>query len=64
LEGQRRRSLFAKYPPKEVWVSSSRLQCVKGGDFEAYKNRSSAAAYAWFVWEKGYSGDTVVKWFN
>lgn len=64
LEGQRRRSLFAKYPPKEVWVSSSRLQCVKGGDFEAHKNRSSAVAYAWFVWEKGYSGDTVVKWFN
>ena len=25
---------------------------------------SSAAAYAWFVWEKGYMGDTIVKWFN
>ena len=24
----------------------------------------SAVAYAWFVWEKGYRGDTVVKWFN
>lgn len=64
LEGQRRRDLFAKYPPKEVWVSSSRLQCVKGGDFEAYKHRSSAAAYAWFVWEKGFEGDPIIKWFN
>lgn len=24
----------------------------------------SAAAYAWFVWEKGYKGETTVKWFN
>lgn len=25
---------------------------------------SSAACYCWFVWQKGYKGDTVVKWFN
>lgn len=25
---------------------------------------SSAVAYAWFVWQKGYKGDTVIKWFN
>ena len=31
-------------------------------DFDAYG--SSAAAYAWFVWEKGYKGETTVKWFN
>jgi len=24
----------------------------------------SAVAYAWYVWEKGFKGDTVVKWFN
>ena len=24
----------------------------------------SAVAYAWFVWEKGYKGESVVKWFN
>lgn len=32
------------------------------GDFDMYG--SSAAAYAWFVWEKGYQGETIVKWFN
>ena len=32
------------------------------GDFEAFG--SSAAAYAWFVWEKGFKGETTVKWFN
>lgn len=25
---------------------------------------SSAACYCWFVWQKGYKGDTIVKWFN
>ena len=25
---------------------------------------SSAACYCWYVWQKGYKGDTVVKWFN
>lgn len=62
LEGQKRKAMFQKYPPKIVYVSSSRLNCAKDGDFEKYK--SSAIAYAWFVWEKGYQGDPVIKWFN
>ena len=38
---------------------------AKGGDFEKYKNGTGTAiAYAWFLWEKGYKGDTVLKWFN
>lgn len=24
----------------------------------------SAIAYAWYVWEKGFTGDPVIKWFN
>ena len=24
----------------------------------------SAIAYAWDVWEKGFTGDPVIKWFN
>lgn len=62
LEGKARRALFCSTPPIRVWVSSSRLKCAPNGDFDAIKG--SAAAYAWFVWEKGYKGDTTVKWFN
>ena len=25
---------------------------------------SSATCYCWFIWQKGYKGDTVIKWFN
>ena len=65
LEGKARRALFDKHPPKVVYVASSRLLCAKNGDFEAIKaGGGSAVAYAWFIWEKGYKGDTIVRWFN
>lgn len=65
LEGKSRKALFKKYPPKNVFVSSSRIMCAKNGDFEGMKQGGgSAVAYAWFVWEKGYTGDTIIKWFN
>lgn len=60
LEGQKRKKMFEKYPPKTVYVFSQRQKCAINGEFE--KTGSSAAAYAWFVWEKGFTGDPVIKW--
>ena len=62
LEGQARRKLFDKYPPKRVYVFSGRVKCAKNGDFD--NMGSSAVAYAWFVWEKGYTGHPIIKWIN
>ena len=62
LEGKARKEFFKKYPPKTIYVCSGRIPCAKNGDFEKYP--SSAIAYAWFVWKKGYKGDTIVKWIN
>ena len=65
LEGKARKELFKKYPPKVIYVASSRLLCAKNGEFEKMKaGGGSAVAYAWFIWEKGFKGDTVVRWFN
>ena len=65
LESKARKKLFEKYPPKTIYVSSSRLQCAKNGDFEKYgKGVGTAVAYAWFIWEKGFKGEPVVRWFN
>lgn len=60
LEGRARRKFFEENPPKRVWVTSSRIQCAKNADFTS----KSMVAYAWYVWEKGYKGETVLKWFN
>ena len=62
LEGQKRKKLFEEYPPNVVYVFGKRARCAKGGDFERYTN--SMQAFAWFVWEKGYVGDTVIRWIN
>lgn len=65
LEGKSRRELFECYPPLIIYVSSSRIGCCKSGDFSKEQlAANSAQAYAWFIWQKGYAGDTVVKWFN
>lgn len=62
LEGKRRGGeLFSKTPPRTVYISRSRLACAKNGDFS---HTESAIAYAWYVWEKGFIGDPVIKWFN
>ena len=65
LEGKARRKLFDKHPPKVIYVASSRLLCAKNGEFQKMRDGGgSAVAYAWFIWEKGFKGDTVVRWFN
>lgn len=62
LEGKSRKQFFLENPPKAIYVSSSRLICAINGEFD--KISSSAVAYAWFVWEKGFTGDPIIKWIN
>ena len=64
LEGKKRKKLFVSQPPKTLYVTSSRLLCAKNADFEGMrKGGGSAVAYGWFVWQKGFNGDTQIKWF-
>lgn len=62
LEGKSRKEFFISNPPKTLYVSSSRLSCARNGDFEQFPG--SAIAYGWFVWVKGFTGDTIIKWIN
>ena len=62
LEGQKRRRLYDRKCLKYVYVSRSRIACLKNG--VDMKNASSAVAYAWFEFEKGWVGDPIVKWIN
>lgn len=78
LESASRRDLFRKYPPKKVYCCSERIICGMNGNFYQRDNEgnyildskgkkkklSSAACYAWFVWEKGYTGETTLDWIN
>ena len=61
LEGQKRyEEIYSKYPPKNVYVFSKRIECAKNGKFKG----ESAVCYAWFIWEKGYKGETILRWIQ
>lgn len=61
LEGKARREFFRKYPPKKIYVFSSRVNCAKNGDFT---NSQSAVCYAWFIWEKNFNGLPEIDWID
>lgn len=63
LEGVKRQRLFQKYPPHTVAVFTKRIQVARNGDPEMFK-KSSAACYAWFIWDKGYTGAPEIVWVN
>ena len=62
LEGKTRKEIYKHNPPHTIYVSAGRLICAINGRFDLQKG--SAVSYAWFVWEKGYKGETILKWFN
>ena len=64
LEGKARfKELFNIAPPKSIYVFSERVLCAKNGKFkEMQESGGSAVCYAWFVWEKGFNGETTLKW--
>ena len=61
LEGSSRYEMFKKSPLRNVYVFCKRQPIWIRG--EVGKN-SGLIAYAWFVWDKSYSGKPVIEWIN
>ena len=61
LEGKKRYNFFQNHPSKFVYVNSSRQNCAKNADFEKYPT-NSAVCYAWFIWQKEFSGEPIIRW--
>lgn len=62
LESKKRKPLFDTKQLKTIYVFTNRTACAKNGE-EKYFG-AGAVAYAWYVWEKGYNGDPIIKWIN
>jgi hypothetical protein len=60
LEGKTRRRLYEQGNLKYVYVNSERQMCAKNGDFHKYKN--NAMCYCWFIWQKGFKGNPIIRW--
>lgn len=60
LESQKRKEFFDNHPPKYVCVFSYRIPLSKNAVFDP--KESSAVCYAWYIWERGFTGETILKW--
>ncbi|HEL1192748.1 TPA: class I SAM-dependent methyltransferase [Streptococcus equi subsp. zooepidemicus] len=63
LETKTRQELFSTTPLKYVYVHSKRVSPMRNGSPTDEKGKpwSSAMCFAWFVWQKGYEGDPMIK---
>lgn len=62
LEGNARREIFEATPLARVWVFSRRLQIWRNGVPDS--RASGMIAFAWFVWEHGYTGRPELGWIS
>ena len=64
LEGAKRVEMFKKYPPKYIYTFVKRMPTWNNGQptDENGKRWATTMYHAWFVWEKGYEGEPVVRW--
>lgn len=60
LEWVSRNKMYKKFPPKKIYVFSRNIRCAKNWDFE--NATWNASTYCWFIWEKWYIWDPVIKW--
>lgn len=50
-------------PPRRVYLFTRKIDIAKDGDFATYKGKNMKD-YAWFIFEKGYRGETSVRYIN
>lgn len=66
LETTARRELFNRKHLREVWVSSKRIHFTSPyltqRERETGKKSNSGMAMAWFIFNRNYIGDPVIKW--
>lgn len=60
LEGKERKEFYKENPPKYIYVFSDRQTCYINGDFS--EKKGSTVCYCWYVWEKGFKGEPVIRW--
>jgi hypothetical protein len=60
LSSKGRYYLFTQTPPEFVYAFSGRVRCALNNNWEKYS--SNAVDYMWVIWEKGYFGETILRW--
>lgn len=57
--------IFGPQRPQYVLQCTERILCAKNAEFDYMEaHGGSAVSYAWWIWRKGYKGDTILDWIN
>lgn len=64
LEGEKRKELFEKYPPKYIYVFRNRIPTWNNGEplDPNGKRWATTMCHAWFIWEKGSKTEPIIRW--
>lgn len=64
LEGNKRKEMFDNAPLKYIYVFSKRVNPLRNGEEldENGKQWASTMCFAWFVFEKGYEDEPIIRW--
>ena len=64
IEAEKRRKLLENAPLKYVYVFTNRVNPMRNGEplDENGKKWSSTMCFAWFVFEKHYDGEPMIRW--
>lgn len=64
LEGEKRKELFEKYPPKYIYVFRNRMATWNNGEplDPNGKRWATTMCHAWFCWEKDFQGEPIIRW--
>lgn len=62
LESKKRwEQVFSKHPPARIYVFVKRMNCYRNND---QSKKGSAICYAWFIWDKEYDDEPIIRWLN
>ena len=63
IEGEGRfQRVYSQQPPRRIWAFSKRVNMARNNDPRWNHGDGGMVAFAWYVWEKGYTGPTELGW--
>lgn len=62
LETKKRCEFLEAFPPSRVYIARRRLHCTMPGELD--KGIAGIVCYCWVIWEKGYRGEPILRWFH
>ncbi len=64
LSSWERYDFYKENPPCRVYVYTNRICIAKNGKFEDFDKGQNLEIFAWYIWQRGYKGDTILRWIT